>query len=311
MFGVPARPGDDIRKHITASFVNELKKTRHAQYVPKRDRQDNPCKVTARVETDSELVFQRFEAVNLVGPFAESNVSTFYEGMLETVGAVVDDQLEVGRWGIAQGLIRDGYSDEVTVVGMTWALFEYTEGHTHVTIEGGALVSSTSGEGIIIFPPPGSSSSPGSAAPGLILIRGGSSGSSTNVVQGRLTALENGTGEDFEGYKIATITVERTSCGARQYEGDSIRVVDWSECILDHDFEDLDNVWIWAVEDWQPNLDYDPDEEIENPEYDPECVGEECEPEFIPNPNYDPRTEVCGWATLNRCCVSADNATGS
>lgn len=134
------------------------------------------------------------------------------------------------------------------------------------------------------------------------------------IIQGNITDVNAGTVGEQIGFNVIDLTVVRASCDAKEYIGQSVKVVDWSGCIADLDPEDLEDVWLWACDDWQENPDFDDEKTIENPDYVPECDPENVayDPEHdpcpeivtptIPNPNYDPRTHICGWATLNRCC---------
>ena len=80
----------------------------------------------------------------------------------------VNSTLVANKWGIVQGPCLPEHSSKLIVLGVTWAIFTYTSGHTHVDVTGGALTSGTSGKAIILSAPESS------GKPGLILIRGGS-----------------------------------------------------------------------------------------------------------------------------------------
>lgn len=284
-----ARPGDSVLKHITASQINEWNK-RKPQYQPQRKATtENPTKVMARVDTDDGPTIQRFEPVNIVEPFVVTT-GTVKDGMWETAAVRVNTTLTEGKWGISQGLIRPNMTDYVVVSGLTWAKFDYIPGDTHVKVENGELVSSNSGEATIIYPPPEE------GMPGLILIRGGAGTSTTEtkIVQGRLIDLYDGEGE-ATGYKVGVVQVIKANCAAEEYIGQEIHVVDWSECVFDLDFADLEDVWVWAVDDYNIDPPYG-----DGPYY--------CTPYYDP---YYPECD-CGWATLDRCCVDADTGgTGS
>jgi hypothetical protein len=157
-----ARPGDDLRKHITASFLNKLKKSPKDHTKETRTTPSNPICVTGRTTGSS---INRFEAVNIIGPWS---VSTNEEAMTAHINVEVNDILETGKWGIAQSFLSSAYSSKIVIAGLTWALFTYTEGDTHVDVENGVLRSSVTGRAEIIFPPQEE------GKPGLILI--GSSG---------------------------------------------------------------------------------------------------------------------------------------
>ena len=78
----------------------------------------------------------------------------------------VNSTLVANKWGIVQGPCLPEHSSKLIVLGVTWAIFTYTSGHTHVDVTGGALTSGTSGKAIILSAPESS------GKPGLILIRG-------------------------------------------------------------------------------------------------------------------------------------------
>lgn len=103
-------------------------------------------------------------------------------------------------------------------------------------------------------------------------------GGGSAVGQGTLTALDDGEG-DYTGKQVGTITVVVAPCGRSSLIGTSIEVVDWSECVFDHPFEDLDGVWVWFGEGIAESLD-------------PEASEGQLTP--------------CHWVAHDRCCVAAD-----
>lgn len=127
-------------------------------------------------------------------------------------------------------------------------------------------------------------------------------------VQGYLTSLEDGEG-CFTGLKKAVVLVKYASCGLENLLDTLVDVYDCSNegsanCIFDHPFEDLEDVWVWATSNTtSKNAFYDPNETIPDPE-NPE--GPE-----IPNPDYNPEEFCpCHFAADDRCCVAADSGGG-
>ena len=160
------KAGDDIRKGITASWFNEQNKRRTQAksnglvHIP-----ENPVKVDCVANTG--LTFSRFQAANIVGPAIPYEDFDGDAVQYSTSRVKVNSTLVADKWGILQGPCTQDNPSKLVVSGVTWALFNYTSGHTHVDVVSGALTSGTSGKAIILSPP----ESPG--LPGLILIRGG------------------------------------------------------------------------------------------------------------------------------------------
>lgn len=160
------RAGDDIRKGVTASWFNEQNKKRTQAksnglaHIP-----ENPVKVDCVANTG--LTFSRFQAANIVGPAIPYEDFDGDAVQYSTSRVKVNSTLVADKWGILQGPCTQDNPSKLVVSGVTWALFNYTSGHTHVDVVSGALTSGTSGKAIILSPP----ESPG--LPGLILIRGG------------------------------------------------------------------------------------------------------------------------------------------
>lgn len=96
--------------------------------------------------------------------------------------------------------------------------------------------------------------------------------------QGTLTALADGE-DEFTGLQVGTVTVVVAPCGQPDLVGESIEVVDWSGCVFDHEFEDLDGVWVWFGKG----------------------IAESQDPEADPGTLTD-----CHWVAHDRCCVEAD-----
>lgn len=160
------KAGDDIRKGITASWFNEQNKRRTQAkpnsivHIP-----ENPVKVGCIAS--SGITLDRFEAANIVAPAIPYEDFDGDAVQYSTVAVKVNDTLVENKWGIVQGPCTQDNPSKLVVLGVTWALFDYADGHTHVDIVGGALTSGTSGKGIILSAPESS------GLPGLILIRGG------------------------------------------------------------------------------------------------------------------------------------------
>lgn len=99
------------------------------------------------------------------------------------------------------------------------------------------------------------------------------------AIQGTLTALTTATTGYYTGKKVGTITVVVAPCSDSDLIGDSVSVVDWSGCVFDRDFADLEDVWVWASEGIAASL----DEEADTGDLTP-----------------------CHWTANDRCCVAAD-----
>ena len=108
-----------------------------------------------------------------------------------------------------------------------------------------------------------------------LLIDSNGSEGGTRSIQGELIALNNGTGP-YTGKKVATITVKVAPCANGDLLETDVEVVDWSGCIFDLDFEDLEGIWVWASEGVALSLD-----------------SEAEEGELTP----------CHWTAEDRCCI--------
>lgn len=160
------KAGDDIRKGITATWVNEQNKSRtKAQRNTVEPFSETP--ITVRCLASASIEFDRFEAANIIGPAVP--YSAFGTGSFQysTLFSEINKTLTPDKWGIVQSPCVSSISSRLVVLGVTWALFDYTDGHTHVEVVSGALTSGTSGKAIILSPPEEA------GKPGLILIRGG------------------------------------------------------------------------------------------------------------------------------------------
>ena len=100
----------------------------------------------------------------------------------------------------------------------------------------------------------------------------------TRKLQGTLTALEDGTGP-YTGKKVGTVLIVVAPCDNGDLIATEVDVVDWSDCIFDLPFADLEDVWVWASEGVALSLD-------------PEAEPGELTP--------------CHWTADDRCCVGAD-----
>ena len=160
------KAGDDIRKGITATSIYEQNKKR-IKARPNTIEPFSETSIIVKCKASAGVELVRFEAANIVGPavpYSPFGTSSFQYSTLFTE---VNDTLTADKWGIVQGPCLPNITSKLVVSGVTWALFNYTSGHTHVDVVSGALTSGTSGKAIILSPP----ESPG--LPGLILIRGG------------------------------------------------------------------------------------------------------------------------------------------
>lgn len=159
------KAGDRIQEAITATWFNEINKSRNIlppaqhQFIP-----ENPVKVGCIADTGVDLA--RFAAANIVGPAIPYEAIGDSALQYSSSTVKVNSTLVANKWGIVQGPCYPEHSSELIVLGVTWAIFTYTSGHTHVDVVSGALTSGTSGKAIILSAPESS------GKPGLILIRG-------------------------------------------------------------------------------------------------------------------------------------------
>jgi len=162
------KAGDKIQDAVTASWFNEINKSRNI--LPLNQRQfipENPVQVDCIADTGVDLA--RFAAANIVGPAIPYEAIGSSALQYSTSMVKVNSTLVADKWGIVQGPCLPNHSSKLIVLGVTWAIFTYTSGHTHVDVVSGVLTSGTSGKAIILSPPESS------GKPGLILIRSGSS----------------------------------------------------------------------------------------------------------------------------------------
>lgn len=95
------------------------------------------------------------------------------------------------------------------------------------------------------------------------------------MIQGELIALGDGEGP-YTGKQVGTITVKVASCSEGELINTDVEVVDWSGCVFDLPFEDLEGVWVWASKGVAESQD-------------PEAEAGELTP--------------CHWTADDRCCV--------
>lgn len=161
-----AKPGDSLLQHVTASWFNEQNKRRSQaranQVIPYPE---NPISVPCIADTGIDLAC--FDAANIVGPAIPYEDFDGSATQYATASVKINNTLTQDKWGIIQGPCLSGQPSHLILAGVTWANFAYTAGHTHIDVVGGALVSGTSGKGLILSPP----EAPGK--PGLILIQSG------------------------------------------------------------------------------------------------------------------------------------------
>lgn len=171
------RAGQPIKSAITATWFNNINKRQKKAADPRTSSPENPVRV--RCVASGAVDLARFDAANIVGPAVGYEDFDGDAVQYGTVACEVDDTLVADRWGIVQGYCNVNQSSMLTVLGVTWANFEYTADDTHVDIVGGALVSGTYGRGLILSPPEDT------GKPGLILI-----GNSTGIRFYRFTLNE-------------------------------------------------------------------------------------------------------------------------
>lgn len=110
----------------------------------------------------------------------------------------------------------------------------------------------------------------------VVIVDGGGEGFQA---QGTLTDLADGEGH-YTGYKVGTVQIVVSPCQP-DLVGEEVEVVDWSECIFDHEFEDLEDVWVWFGKG----------------------IAESQDPEADPG-----ELTPCHYVTHDRCCVAADGS---
>lgn len=113
-----------------------------------------------------------------------------------------------------------------------------------------------------------------------LLIDSNAATGGTRKLQGTLQALADGTGP-YTGKKVGTVLVVVAPCDDGDLIGTEVDVVDWSDCIFDLEFAELDGVWVWASEGVAQSLDEGADPGDLTP---------------------------CHWVADDRCCVGADGA---
>ena len=216
------KAGDDIRKGITATWVNEQNKSRtKAQRNTVEPFSETP--ITVRCLASASIEFDRFEAANIVGPAVP--YSAFGTGSFQysTLFSEINKTLTPDKWGIVQSPCVSSISSRLVVLGVTWALFDYTDGHTHVEVVSGALTSGTSGKAIILSPPESA------GLPGLILIRGGESGIGRIEFEITSATTVDDSNSPYDGMRELTVKVVGPSCnrasmldqtGVKVYEHD-------------------------------------------------------------------------------------------
>ncbi len=101
-------------------------------------------------------------------------------------------------------------------------------------------------------------------------LKGGSS------IQFTIESITTATGGPYTGKKVATVIVEVAPCNKKKLIGESVEVVDWSECVFDLDEEELIGVWGWASEGVARSQE-------------PGAAADALTP--------------CHWAADDRCCV--------
>lgn len=177
----PVKPGDSIREHLTATWFNEINKSRTGAQPNHLHPPENPVRV--QVLAGPGQSFNRFEAAC---PIIEPT-SLSPEVAYSSLTCKVTSSLNANRWGILQGPCSADTPAYLTVLGLTWALFDYTENDTHVDVVGGNLISGSEGRGIIIAPPLDENS------PGLILLGSGGSGGgdSGGIVARTITGISS------------------------------------------------------------------------------------------------------------------------
>lgn len=102
----------------------------------------------------------------------------------------------------------------------------------------------------------------------------------TRKLQGTLEALEDGTGP-YTGKKVGTVLIVVAPCDDGDLIGTEVDVVDWSGCVFDLTFEELDGVWVWASEGVAQSLEEGADPGDLTP---------------------------CHWVADDRCCVGSEGA---
>lgn len=234
------RPGEPIKSAITASWFNEINK-RHRPTPNPHDLStpENPVKVGCVADTG--ITLSRFDAANIVGPAIPYEDFDGEAEQYNTVMVKVNDTLTESKWGIVQEPILPEGFGRLVVLGVTWANFDYTSGHTHVDIVGGALTSGTSGKGLILSPPEDT------GKPGLILIRTGGESSATKLIVVPTGGLPARSGTTVTPIVCNVLQIESNLIGAT---GESITVYNPWPVSIPQDYyilatkENESNFWI-------------------------------------------------------------------
>lgn len=78
-------------------------------------------------------------------------------------------------------------------------------------------------------------------------------------IQGTIDSVDTEASGQYQGLKVAVVTVVVASCSQSGLIGDQVDVVDHSECIFNEADEDLLDRWIWASKGISESLDPEAD----------------------------------------------------
>lgn len=133
----PAKSGDPFNAHITAQWFNETLKNRPEAKPTILPPPENPIRVPCIADTGVDLA--RFKAAGIV------SAATDWEeySSVNSLACKIDDNPTEENWGVLQGPCNSETHSMLTISGLTWAIFSYTSGHTHVKLSGSDLVSTT------------------------------------------------------------------------------------------------------------------------------------------------------------------------
>jgi hypothetical protein len=143
-----ARPGDDVRKHLNARTVNKLlnKPSRKGgeQYLATPVSEH----IILNAWAATGVTIEQFDPARITGPVLVDNT-----GYRDVTINVPTDPPAYSDWGVVQGTVKEKYSSQIILKGMTWANVEIVnEDHKYVDYFDGGLKTTNNGPAKLILP---------------------------------------------------------------------------------------------------------------------------------------------------------------
>jgi hypothetical protein len=235
-----AKPGDDIRSHLNARTVNKLLN----KPVRKGSEQFLATPVSEHIILNAwaatGVTIDQFDPVKITGPVLEGN--TGYRDV--KVDVPTDPPLYVD-WGVAQGTIKEKYSSQIILKGMTWANVEIIdEEHKYVDFFDGGLKTTDNGPAKLILP--GELDEEDEQQPSFIWLKGVTPDC---CCLGTITSID----ETDPLNIFAEVEVELAPADRPDLIERTVKVYDRA-CILDEEPENLENIKIWFSWYMHPTL---------------------------------------------------------